>query len=85
MAELVYLLCALASIGCAGLLLRQYRRARTQILFWSGLCFVGFSINNAILVLDQVFVPQVDLSLLRNAIALVALMVLVFGLIWESR
>ena len=50
MIQLVYVLCALTSIACAVLLLRGYFRTRVRLLLWSGLCFVGLALNNALLV-----------------------------------
>lgn len=85
MAETVYVLCALTSTACAVLLLRGFLRSRTHLLFWSSLCFVGLAINNVLLFVDLVVVLNVDLSVWRSAIALVAMTVLVFGFIWESR
>jgi len=38
MAELVYAPCALASLCCAVLLVRQHRRKPTRLLLWSSLC-----------------------------------------------
>ena len=84
MAETVYILCALASLFCALLLLRSYRRQRTRLLLWSTLCFVGLAINNLLLVIDLVLVPEVDLSLVRTSTALVSMLLLVIGLIWEA-
>ena len=84
MAEAVYLLCALTSMFCAGLLFRSYRRGRTRLLMWSTLCFVGLAINNLLLVIDLVLVPEVDLSLVRTSTALVSMTLLVIGLIWEA-
>jgi hydrogenase/urease accessory protein HupE len=84
MAEAVYLLCAATSIVCAILLLRGYRASRTRLLFWSSLCFVGLAINNVLLAVDLMLVPQVDLSFWRSSIALGAMMLLLFGLVWES-
>lgn len=85
MAEAVYLLCAFAGVLCATLLFRGYRSSRTRLLFWSSLCFLGLAINNLLLVVDLVLVPSVDLSLSRSLVAMVALMVMIFGLVWESR
>ncbi len=85
MAELVYGLCALTSAGCAALLLQGYRRSGTRLLFWSSLCFAGMALNNALLFVDLVVVPEIDLRLLRSAVALSATSVLIFGLIWEFR
>lgn len=83
MAETVYLLCAITSIVCAIMLLRGYRASRTKLLFWSCLCFAGLALNNVLLFLDLVLVPQMDLSVLRSSIALGAMMMLIFGLVWE--
>lgn len=86
MPELVYVLCALTSVLCAGLLLRSYRSNKSKLLLWSTLCFVGLAINNILLIVDLVLTPpDVDLRLLRSGSALVALALLTFGLIWESR
>lgn len=84
MAETVYLLCALTSIVCAGLLIRSYRRSRTPLLLWSSLCFVGLAINNALMFVDLVLlVNEVELALVRSTIGLASLLILIFGLIWH--
>jgi hypothetical protein len=85
MPELVYVLCALTSVLCAGLLLRSYTRNRSKLLLWSTLCFIGLAINNILLFVDLVLVPDVDLRFFRTTSALVALALLTIGLIWESR
>lgn len=86
MAEAIYILCALTSILCAVLLLRGYRATRTRLLFWASLCFGFLAINNVILYFDLVILPpQIDLFWYRNAAALIGMLVLVFGLTWESR
>lgn len=84
MAALIYLLCALTSLGCAVLLLRSYLRRRHRLLLWSGLCFTGLLINNVLLVLDQLVLQDSDLSGWRLIAAFVALLPLLFGLIWEE-
>ena len=83
MAEFVYGLCGLTSIICAWLLFRGYRRSRTRLLFWSALCFTGFALNNALLLMDLYVFPQTDLFLLRSVTALAAVGVMLFGLIWD--
>lgn len=85
MAEAVYVLCALASTFCAALLLRTYRKTRTGLLLWSSLCFAGLAVNNIILVFDLLLVKNIDLSLLRNATALLAIGLMLYGLISESK
>jgi hypothetical protein len=84
MVTLVYWLCALTSLICAVLLLRSYRQVRARLLLWSGLGFVGFALGNILLVIDVV-VPGVDLLLLRNMPVLAGLIVLVYGLVWDSK
>jgi hypothetical protein len=73
-----------ATFICAVLLLRAYVRVRRRLLFWSGLCFVGLTLSNALLVVDLVFVPDVNLYVWRLAAAAAAMLVLLVGLVWES-
>ena len=82
--EIVYLLCALASLACAILLARGYFRSKARILLWSTLSFVFLALNNLLLFLDLVVLPTVDLSPLRDLTGLIALAVLVFGLLWDA-
>ncbi len=84
MAEAVYLLCAITSVVCAALLVRNYRTQRTRLVMWSALCFVGLAINNILMFVDLVLVPEIDLSLLRSATALIAVTLLLIGLLWED-
>ncbi len=85
MAEAVYLLCALTSLLCAVLLVRSYRAQRSRLLLWSTLCFAGLAINNILLLVDLVLVPEIDLSLVRTGTAVSAVVLLLIGLIWEDR
>jgi hypothetical protein len=84
MASLVYALGFAVTLICAVLLLRAYLRVRSRLLFWSGLCFVGLTLSNALLVVDLLFVPDVNLYVWRLAAAAAGMVVLVFGLVWES-
>ena len=85
MAEAVYLLCAATSILCAFLLFRKYLSSKSRLLFWSSLCFAGLALNNVLLFVDLVIVPDVDFTLWRAVLALGAMLVLIFGLVWETR
>jgi hypothetical protein len=86
MAEIVYALCALTSVLCAGLLIRAYRGNRSRLLLWSTLCFVGLALNNVLLLVDLVLTPpEIDLRLFRSLTGLGAMATLVIGLVWESR
>ena len=69
---------------CAFLLLRAYARGRTRLLLWSGLCFVGLTISNILLVIDLAVVTHVSLYTLRLVAAAGAVLLLVYGLIFES-
>ena len=84
MEALVYFLCTATSLACAVLLLRAYRQSGARLLFWSGLCFVGLALNNALLFIDLELLPQTDLFLLRSLPALIGLLLLIFGLIWDG-
>ncbi|HEX8321437.1 DUF5985 family protein [Longimicrobium sp.] len=85
MATLVYALCALTSLACAVLLLRGYARNRVRLLLWSGLCFTGLALNNIILLVDMRVVPDIDLSVWRTLPALAGIVILLYGLVWETR
>jgi 4-hydroxybenzoate polyprenyltransferase len=86
MADIAYILCTLTSILCAGLLLRGYKQSHSRLLFWCGLCFVGLALNNILLLIDMKTPSDVmDLSHVRSLPAVVGLLVMIFGLIWEKR
>ena len=82
-AKVVYVLCALTSIGCAAMLVRGYLASRVKLLLWSSLCFIGLALNNVFLVVDRVLLPLEDLSLARSLPGSLGLLLLLYGLIWE--
>jgi Family of unknown function (DUF5985) len=85
MAAAVYVLCALTSLACAILLLRAYQVRGVRLLLWSGLAFVGFTLGNAMLVVDRVVIgPEVDLAIWRSLPVLAGLAVLIYGLVWDA-
>lgn len=84
MVGLIYSLCALTALLCAWLLLRAYRRNGYKLLLWSGLCFAGLTLNNALLIVDKFLVTYVDLSAWRLILAVAATLVFLYGLIWDS-
>ncbi|HEX8407481.1 MAG TPA: DUF5985 family protein [Thermoanaerobaculia bacterium] len=83
-ANAVYILCAVTSVLCAILLLRGYRQSGARLLFWSTLCFVGLALNNIVLLID-VRTATVDLLTWRLVPALAGMLLLLYGLIWETR
>jgi hypothetical protein len=80
MAPVAYVLCALTALICAALLLRGYWRSGAALLLWCGLFFVAMTIENVVLFIDLVMVPHIDLLLLRQTIAFVGTILLVYGL-----
>ena len=82
-ATIVYCLCFATSAGCGALLVRSYFRTRAKLLLWTASCFVLLALNNFLVVLDMVFLPNIDLQFARLAANLAALAVLIYGFVWE--
>lgn len=82
---LIYGLCLAASASCAALLGRAYLRSRTRLLLWTAIGFCFFALNNLVLVVDMLVLPEVDLWVWRQAAAGAGLGVLLFGFVWEMR
>ena len=79
----VYVLCFATSAACAWLLARSYRRTGARLLLWSALCFVLLAGNNLMVVIDLLLLPELDLAVLRLGFSLAALLVLLFGFVWD--
>ena len=84
MAGIVYVLCAVSSFICAFLLFRGYSESRLRLLFWSGIAFTGFTLNNILLFLDEKVVHNYDLSVIRTVPGAIGMVILVYGLIKEE-
>lgn len=84
MVEVTYVLNAIVCLVSALALALGWRRSGSRLLMWSAACFVLLSLNNGLIFVDVLVVPDVDLSLLRAATAFSGFAVLLFGLIWES-
>jgi hypothetical protein len=84
-AEVVYVVCMLTSLFCAYLLFRSYRAQHSRLLLWSTLCFAGLAVSNALVVIDLIFLTDVDLRLVRSVVSFASTFVLLAGLIWEMR
>lgn len=83
LASVVYGLCLLASLACAGLLWRAWRMSRTRLLLWTAIGFALLALNNLALVADQVVFPEADLTPARQITSLCAVCVLLYGFLWE--
>jgi len=84
MPGVVYILCFATSLTSAILLMRAFRRSGTRLLLWSSLCFFGMALNNALLYVDLMVGPTLDLRLLPSIASLISSMLLVYGLVWEA-
>jgi hypothetical protein len=85
MASLVYLLGTVVTLLCAVLLLRAYHSVRMKLLLWSGLCFVGLTVSNALLCIDLILLPDaINLYMARLGSAAGAMLLLLYGLVFES-
>ena len=83
MAAAVYILGVLVTLACGVLLIRAYRKVGKRLLLWSAICFFGLSLSNVLLFVDLVMLPNVDLYLWRLLTATLAMLVLLYGLVWE--
>lgn len=81
---LVYMLCLLTSLVCAGLLARAWARTRSPLLFWSALCFAFLAGNNLLVFADMELVSA-NLAMARQAMSAAAVCVLLYGLIWKVK
>ncbi|HXE63035.1 MAG TPA: DUF5985 family protein [Bryobacteraceae bacterium] len=84
MGPAVNFLGALTCLLCSFLLFRAWGRVRKRLLFWSGLCFACLTISNALVFADLVVFPDVDLYPWRLGTAAVAMLLLLYGLIFAS-
>ena len=80
----VYLLCFFTSTVAMLLLLRAYQRDKSKLLMWSGLAFVALAVNNLFLFVDIELLPSINLLPIRDASALAAAMLMIYGFVWET-
>ena len=78
------LLAVLTSLACMVLLFRGYSTSGLRLLLWSGLCFVFLSLNNVFLFIDLVTGPELDFRPYRISAALVGVLFLLYGFVWEA-
>jgi hypothetical protein len=80
----LFVVALLTSLACT-VLFRAYVASRLRILLWSALCFVGLTVNNLLLFVDLVILPEtIDLRVYRHAAALIGMLFLIYGYIRES-
>lgn len=84
MAAAVYILGFIVTLICGVLLSRAYAVGRKRLLLWSSVCFFGLAISNLLVFLHLVVFPALDLYPARLITAALAMVILLFGLIWEG-
>lgn len=81
---ILYSLAVLTSFGCTVLLIRGYHQRRIRLLMWSSICFAGLTINNVFVFLDLVVFLDIDLRAMRLTAALIGMLFLLYGFIWDT-
>lgn len=84
LSPMIVSLAVLTSFACLVLLFRAYATRGGKLLLWSGLCFVFLTLSNGFLFFDLILFPEMDLRVYRLTTALVGVLFLLYGFIWES-
>lgn len=83
MAEGVYILCFLTCVTVAILLGRGYAASREKLLLWTCVGFILLSLNNAVLVVDLVLLPDYrSFAMLRGLLMLSGVCCIVGGMVF---
>jgi hypothetical protein len=80
----LYALAVLTCLSCTVFLFRGYARSGLRLLLWSALSFVFLTLNNQLLFFDLIVFAELDLRPWRLAAALVGLLFLLYGFLFES-
>lgn len=84
MAAAVYILGVVVTLACGVLLTRAYSRVRKRLLLWSAVCFYFLAVSNLLVFFDLVIFTRIDLYRWRLLTAAAAMLILLYGLIWEG-
>lgn len=80
----LYLLAIVTSLACTVLLFRGYSTSRVRVLMWSAICFTCLTLNNVLLFLDLIVLPEVDLRIVRHVTALVGVLFMIYGFMYDT-
>lgn len=69
---------------CALLLLRAWSNVRRPLLLWTGLCFAGLTVANALLIVDLKLMADASLYRWRLGTAAGSMLLMLYGLIYKS-
>ena len=64
-------------------LVSSFLRSSEKLLLWSAVCFCLLALNNLLVFLDIIILPDLNLTLWRSLTSLAAVSVLLYGFIWE--
>lgn len=78
--SLIYVLCVIACAACTLLLVRAWARVRIELLLWLGIGFLFLTMRSCLVVFDLMIAPDIDLSVWRGGLALVAVIFVAYGL-----
>lgn len=84
MGPAVYIFGVLVTLICGVLLSRAYHNVRKRLLLWSAVCFYFLALSNLLVFVDLVIFPDVNLYRYRLLTAALAMLILLYGLIWEG-
>ncbi|MEX2176697.1 MAG: DUF5985 family protein [Pirellulaceae bacterium] len=84
MPEATYIICTITSLASAIMLWRSTQAPRNRLLIWGAVFFFGMALNNVLLFVDKVLLPnQAWSSVPPNIVMLASVSALIYGLIWE--
>lgn len=70
----------IACVTCSALMLRSWRRLRAPLLLWTSIALALIGLKNAAQTLDTVLAPELDLTIVRLLLAILAVGGLAYGL-----
>jgi hypothetical protein len=80
----VYPLCLCTSAACTILLFRNHHQTHERMALWTAFFFFLITCNNALLVIQTFVSDWNGLTLPRHILTIAALLVLLFGFIWQE-
>lgn len=86
MIYVVLSLCVLASLACAGLLLRGWRETRVGLLLSCAICFLGMATSHVLRIVERAKALEASdaFGALVQAPTLLGIVVLIWGLVKAS-
>jgi hypothetical protein len=80
----VYLLCSITAVLVTIFLWRGYRRSRSRLLLHAGSCFAWLVLSNALLFVDRILLPGMDLALWPTVAAIIGMTTLLVAMVLQG-